>query len=66
MTLLDRIRANRCAVEDCQRERNPHARFCTADITEDWMNRLDYLPDGRIVRRRALRARDESGYLRAA
>lgn len=58
MTLLERSQANRCAVEDCTRERAPDAAVCREDLNELYMHRLDRLPDGTYRRRRGFVARD--------
>lgn len=58
MSLLERIAARKCAVEECPEARHPDSRFCRDDMREDFMRRLDYLPDGRIVRRRLFPPRD--------
>lgn len=66
MSLLSRIHANRCAVDDCQRERLPDAQVCKDDLGELWANRLDRNPDGSYRRRRSFIARDLTGSVRAA
>lgn len=61
MSLLEReIRATRCAVTDCTRDRAPDAEVCARDLDELWLRRLDRQPDGSYLRRRAFIARDES------
>lgn len=52
MSLYERIHANRCAVDDCDRERAADSDVCTADLNEKWANRLDRNADGRTYRRR--------------
>ncbi len=66
MTLLERIRANRCAVVDCQRERMADAAVCRDHMGDLWGNRLDRLEDGTYQVRRTFAARDESWLGRAA
>lgn len=59
MSLLERIQAaQKCAVVDCDRHREPDAQVCRDDLGELWANRLDRNPDGTYRRRRALPARD--------
>jgi hypothetical protein len=62
--LLDRIRANRCGVIDCDRERRPDARFCGDDLNADLRGELVQQPDKTFVRRRFLPARDLTAQLR--
>ena len=66
MTLLERYRANECAVRDCARARHADAAVCDSDLGELWANRLVKQADGTYIRRRAFAARDESGWVRAA
>lgn len=66
MTLSERIAANRCAVQDCERERAPDAAVCRDDLDELWAHRLIRQPDGTYLRRRAFRGRDETGWTHAA
>lgn len=61
MSLLDReLRATRCAVVDCNRERLPDAELCRQDTNELWLHHLDRQADGSYLRRRVFIARDES------
>ena len=66
MSLLSRIQATRCSVDDCQRERATDAAVCRDDLNELWWNRLERKPDGSYRRRRTFVARDMTGSLRAA
>lgn len=52
MSLLERIHANKCAVDDCARQRAADSDVCQVDLTEKWANRLDRNPDGLTYRRR--------------
>lgn len=58
MTLLERYRANECAVVDCNRERIPDGPCCRDDMRELWANRLIRQVDGSYLRRRAFPIRD--------
>ena len=66
MTLLDRMRAQQCAVVDCARARHEDAAVCRDDLNELWANRLLRQPDGTYLRRRSFSARDFTGKLVAA
>ena len=63
MSLLERIRANRCAVQDCQRERAPDAAVCRDDLVEQLRHHLDRQADGTFRRRRIFPARDLTGQI---
>ncbi len=61
MTLTERIHANTCSVEGCERKRHPDAVVCRDDLGELWANRLLRQGDGSYVRRRTFAARDLTG-----
>jgi hypothetical protein len=66
MGLLDRMRATRCAVVDCERERAPDAAVCREDLNALWRHELARQPDGTFLRRRTFAARDLTGAIRSA
>jgi hypothetical protein len=61
VSLLSRVvEATSCKVVDCTEPRARDAQVCAKDLTELYMKRLDRQPDGTFIRRRQLRARDET------
>lgn len=64
MNLIERFRANRCAVRGCERERMTDAAVCRDDMNELFARRLAREADGTYTRRRVFRLRDETGALR--
>lgn len=66
MGLLERIRATRCAVVDCDAERAPDSDVCSEDLGRKWQNLLARNADGTYTRRRVLGARDLTSQLREA
>ena len=58
MSLLDRIHANRCAVQNCARARSIDSDVCSSDLAEKWANRLSRQEDGTYRRRRTFAPRD--------
>ena len=66
MTLLERVQARQCAVQDCKEDRVRDADVCARHQNDKYMHRLDRNPDGTYSLRRALSARDETWIGRAA
>jgi hypothetical protein len=57
-SLLDRIAARQCAVENCNEDRARDTDCCDRHQTDKWMHRLDRNPDGMYSLRRTFTARE--------
>jgi hypothetical protein len=66
VSLLARVHAAQCAVDDCDRERAPDAALCREDLNALWRHELDRQQDGTYTRRRTFAARDFTGQVRGA
>lgn len=66
MNLTERIAKAACRHVECSEERVPGSLLCGPHLTDDYMGRLDKLPDGTFVPRRRFVPRDRTGELRSA
>lgn len=66
MTLIERYRANRCAVVGCDRERAPDSAVCKDDLRALWRHELIRQADGTYTRRRMFAAREDASWRAAA
>lgn len=64
-SLLERIAARRCSMEDCTEDRTADAQLCPRHLASLWRNELDRHADGTYVARRRFAPRDETGRVAA-